>query len=295
MGNLKMDEPKRGISKIPQNNSKVKFSDPVRFNRNDLIQLGSKDMSLPTIEKIILNSKQWIRENTILFPLPAIISCDWHIPHVSTEWFAIMCGIAEKRKIPNLIINGDFFDQDQFKIWLDSGSLVSWDSELQAGKEVFNKLLKQFRKIFIILGNHDERIFRKVETRFSAKHLFAQMISLPLLDDRVIVSNIKYCTSEDNKWIVCHPKNYSKAATIAPANIIAVEHKNVIGAHGHHLGMARDISGKYWAVDGGGMFSEDSMTYNGNTIKSNHAKWANGFVLLNENSELRLYGDDLEF
>jgi len=50
---------------------------------------------------------------------------------------------------------------------------------------------------------------------------------------------------------------------------------------------------KYLGIDGGGMFNEDSMLYKKISLDL-HPEFNNGFVLLNEKGEAKLYGDGLE-
>lgn len=298
MSNLKFSDTKLGVSLSKKKKSKLLcLAASPTLSKDDLLERAKRRnlVKIPTVDNVIRESRKWVAENTMLIPLPLAVAGDWHIPHTNREWLELLLEVADIRKIQNLIINGDFFDQDQFKIWMDSGVRVDWDTELQAGKEVLEILMKQFNRIYLILGNHDIRIWRQLGSRFRVDHLFSQMIPLDLIGKKVFPAEIRYAKTEDEKWIICHPTNYSKQATKAPLDIVAVEHTNVIGGHGHHLGMAKDQSGKYWGVDCGGMFNHDSMTYNGSTIKSSHAKWSNGFCVINEKSELRLYGDDLEF
>ena len=297
MKKLKFRECKKSISNSSNKSKILKFSSVAGFTKDDLLKRAEKRnlIKIPTIDTVIKMSLEWIKDNTMYIPLPCLIVADFHIPHTSKEWLQLLCEISDIRKIKTLMIAGDFFDQDQFKIWMNTGVKVDWDTELQAGRELFECLLNQFEKIYFILGNHDIRIFRALGSIFDVKNLFYQLVPIDLVGVRVFPSNIKYAMTEDKNWIICHPSNYSKQTIKTPLDIIAIEHKNVICAHGHHFGSGNDQSGKYIGADCGGMFSQDSMTYNGSTVKSSHSKWKNGFVLINEKSDLKLYSDGYEW
>jgi len=250
----------------------------------------------------------WVNDQKqkTIFDYPAIITCDWHIPHTSVEWSERLGRVALSRKgdnerFPNLAIVGDFLDEASQTKFLSIGPTFTLDQELQIGSVVLNQLLNYFERIYINLGNHDMNLLKdlgkKSESFFSREYaeiLFGRMLDSSLINTRVFISNLKWSESRDGKWLICHPDNYSKKGGNVPVEISEIYMKNVIGGHGHHLGMQRTKNGLFWGIDGGGMFNEDSMLYKIANITT-HPKFNNGFVLLNERGEARLYGDGLEF
>lgn len=259
------------------------------------------DFSLEPIEKVDRTFTDWIeREKIVEIGYPVLVTCDWHVPHTSVEWVRILRDVQQKRKVPNLIIAGDFLDEEGSSSFVGTGPKYTLGQELRLGSIILNGLLEYFQRIYIILGNHDFRLLRdlgkKAEGFFSqrfARILFGEMLAPALIDTRVFVSNLQFCETVDKKWRICHPKNYSKRGTTVPKELAEIERQNIIGGHGHQLAMeyTKDKD-RYLGIAGGGMFNEDSILYKQEPNTS--PKWNNGFVLLNEKGEARLYGEGLE-
>jgi hypothetical protein len=119
------------------------------------------------------------------------------------------------------------------------------------------------------------------------------MLDEDVIGKRVFVSNLRYCETSDRKWLIAHPDDYARGAGVVPVKLANKMDKNVITGHGHHFGMGKTDNGKFWGIDGGGMFNAHSMMYIQRKVSTN-PMWAHGFVLLNEKGEARLYSDGLE-
>lgn len=247
----------------------------------------------PMTMDIQQQSLSFLQRETFHVPYPAIISGDRHIPWTSLHWHEYMMDVAKRRGIKTLIESGDYFNQDVFAFWFQSYQPLinlDWEAEIDAATEIMNDLLSWFDNIYIIIGNHDLRIWRKVGRGQNFQILF----KLITQDPRVHVSNLPYCyVGPEDEYMVVHPKSYSQISTATPKRLVEKFHKHVIGAHGHFLGVDYDRSGKYMAVASGGLFDYDTILYTHASITT-HDMWVNGFCVLNERGELRLYGPGME-
>lgn len=292
--------------------SPVKVSLPMEAIRSVVESATHLPMNLPpdiissvaVVEKEIDVFHKWIDREKLVGArgpgYPVIVTCDWHIPHTSPEWMRRLREVQHDRKVPNLVINGDFLDEVQASTYVNVGPQATLKEELMIGSAVLNDLLDYFEKIYIVLGNHDLRLLKMVgkeaEVMLSegyAKILFGHMIDNRLIDTRVFISNLQWCETQDGRWLMTHPKSYSRGGSIVPVRIAQKYAKNVIGGHGHHLAMAYTDSGRNMGIDGGGMFNEDSMLYK-QSMADVSPDFNNGFVLLNEKGEAKLYGEGLE-
>ena len=66
-------------------------------------------------------------------------------------------------------------------------------------------------------------------------------------DDRLFIGD---------KVMVTHPKSYSQISGSVAIRLAEKYHMDVINAHGHFAAMRFDRSGKFQAVDLGGLFDE---------------------------------------
>jgi hypothetical protein len=90
-----------------------------------------------------------------------------------------------------------------------------------------------------------------------------------------------------------HPKSYSQKAGIASRALCSKYLKNVLNTHGHHVGWNYDPSGKFLAVDLGGMFDPEKIEYM-NIKTTTHPVWNSGFGML-RNGYFHLFDQQTDF
>lgn len=247
----------------------------------------------PVTMDIQQQSLSFLQRETFHIPYPAIVTGDRHIPWTSLHWHEYMMDVAKRRGIKTLIESGDYFNQDVFAFWFQNYQPLinlDWEAEVDSATEIMNDLLSWFDNIYIIIGNHDLRIWRKVGRGQDFRLLFRMITQ----DPKVHICNLPYCyAGPEDEYMIVHPKSYSQISTATPKRLTEKFHKHIIGAHGHFLGVDYDRSGKYMAVASGGLFDYDTILYTHASITT-HDLWVNGFCVLNERGELRLYGPGLE-
>jgi hypothetical protein len=62
-------------------------------------------------------------------------------------------------------------------------------------------------------------------------------------------------------WQCEHPLSSSANATIVPKRLASIHLCHVIAGHGHGWGIARDLSGRYYAIDTGICADPKKLTY----------------------------------
>lgn len=246
-----------------------------------------------TTQQINSEFETFINREQFHVPFPCVVTGDRHIPFLSLDWHKKLMSVAKARGIKTLIESGDYFNQDMFSHWFkmyQPNVGFSWDDEVASATEVMEDLLSWFEKIYIITGNHDLRIWRAVGQGCSMNTIFRMVTA----DPRVCVSNLPYCyAGPSDEFMIIHPKSYSQISTSTPKKLCEKFHKHVLGAHGHFFGLDYDKSGKYMAVATGGLFNYDTILYVHSNITT-HDLWINGFVVINDDGKVRLYGSGLE-
>lgn len=207
----------------------------------------------------------------------AIVIGDSEIPDHDNEVFAMAAEIGHRLRIQTLIINGDFVDCDAFSKWskiTKSGDRFS--DELELARGTVSEFLKYFTKIYIVAGNHDRRI---------ASATNGQVWLGMFLNDMSGVEVSEYSflemTTPAGKWLICHPKQYSRIPLSTARELCSIKQTHVLCAHNHHLASGHDKSGSFYAVDGGCCRDPMKTAYRCLNVTT-HPYWTPGFTVIKE-------------
>ncbi len=217
-----------------------------------------------------------------------MVSCDYHAPYHSEAWINRLLLIAEKFKIRKHIIIGDLFDMNfaSFYRAKDGEARPTLDEESNACAPIF-KALDYFDQNVLINGNHESRIGNLTDSKIEARHLFG------LFGADVWEKKFRYITADKafvgDKWLLVHPKSYSQISASVAVRLAEKYHRNVLNAHGHFCAMRFDRSGKYMAVDAGGMYDVKKIGYV-SMSSTTHPAWNNSFSVL-KRGKLYLFHD----
>jgi len=204
-----------------------------------------------------------------------MVSCDYHSPYHSELWVNRMIYIGEIFQIRKLIIIGDLFDFNFAKKWY-SDEKTTLDDEIGYASPLL-EALGFFDVIYMVQGNHETRVGRATDGKVQAKHLF-RLFGPDVWDKKFKYSPYDKIRIAD-KWLFTHPKSYSQVSSSVARRLAEKYHMNIINSHGHFVGMAYDRSGRYLAVDLGGMFQINKIEYI-NMSTTTHPMWNNGFGMI---------------
>ena len=217
-----------------------------------------------------------------------MVSCDYHAPYHSEKWVNRLLLIAEKFKIKKHIVIGDLLDMSfaSFYRAKDGEKRPTLDEESNACAPVF-KALDYFDQNILINGNHEARIGNLTESKIEARHLFGHFGA------EVWDKKFKYLTQDKlfvgDKWLLVHPKSYSQISASVAVRMAEKYHRNVLNAHGHFCAMRFERSGKFLAVDAGGMYDVNKVGYI-SMSSTTHPFWNNSFSVLRR-GKLYLFHD----
>lgn len=213
-----------------------------------------------------------------------LVTSDYHIPFVSKEWFEKLIAYRDKHKVKHIIVAGDFMDCMNWSAFKDMQPADTWEEEIGYVAEYLRILRDNFKKIYFLKGNHEDRWIRATMGKGSMKLLFAMtgIINGYTTTDADWLS----LTNGGKEWRVCHPKNYAMKPIAVPQRLLQTYMTNIASAHGHHCAHQKDISGNFDLVELGGLFDQDNIFYKKYTSTS-HPQWGNGFLHL-DNGEVKL-------
>lgn len=200
----------------------------------------------------------------------ATVISDLHIPYFSLDYLKKALDVSKANKIKSLIIDGDFFDfQTISKFKKDADHKLKL--EFTMGRKILQSLLNQFDEIYLIPGNHDERLGRFVDYEFDLNFLFEVLIP----DNKISITSYRYCILNED-WRITHPHNYSKVKGSVAQELADVHQMNIIMGHTHYTSFSYNKSGTFECYEIGGLFDKNKIEYY-NVKDTRNPKWNNGF------------------
>ena len=166
-----------------------------------------------------------------------------------------------------------------------SGAGQEWHHARIALRE----MCSQFDRMIWTIGNHEGRLLRQIQSPMlpqDVKRLFLGE------DARVEIAPYYYCMviSGGETWRIIHPKSSGRG----DAQWYCSKYlQHVIMAHSHHWLMAKDRSGRFFAIEAGAMVDENRLPYVSQRDTKMH-KHLLGAVILRDGKPY-LLGEDTDF
>ena len=188
----------------------------------------------------------------------ALLLFDVHAPCHDAAWVNRLVDLALKWGIRKVGIGGDLVDFNAFSVFQRSEDFDVED-EIASAEQIVRTLEMAFDEVVYSAGNHESRIARKTDWMLPVE----TAVRLFLRSGKTTFTRSYWFSLESGgkEWYVEHPRNVSVNPTVIPARLAAKYHKNVVAGHGHLAGLARDVSGRYWAVDSGMCASPERLDY----------------------------------
>ena len=208
-----------------------------------------------------------------------MISCDDHSPYFSALWENRLLSIAEFFGIRKHIKVGDLINQDYASHWpkQEGEGRGTLDEDIQQSEPLF-KALDYFDEIYLVRGNHEDRITRMTDAKVQGRHI------LKLFGER-IHQKFQYTPYDKvfigDEWMAVHPKSYSQISGSTAIRLAEKYRRHVLNAHGHFVALRWDRSGQNMGADLGGLFDIRKIPYI-NLTTTTHPTWNNGFAMLKD-------------
>jgi hypothetical protein len=123
-------------------------------------------------------------------------------------------------------------------------------------REILN-LSNCFDEIHFVLGNHDSRFLRALQSPIFPEELL-RLVEAPLEKWKVAPYYYSRLVSGGEVFQIEHP---TTAAKYAAVKIASIHQCHVLMAHSHHWSMEKDPSGRFWAIQMGCVVDEDRLPY----------------------------------
>lgn len=193
-----------------------------------------------------------------------LVMGDIEAPFHDAAWCSEVVALAARWGIKNVILAGDFIHFDSISTF--AKKMASEDDEpepditdeILATVKVIDTLLDTFDNVLAILGNHEARLTRRLAVRTRTtllRHILGYRIEEGAGNKAERLEIVPYYhaivhSSDDQKWLVTHPKNESVIPVRVASRMADIERINTIAAHGHDWGHTTSASGYYAAACG---------------------------------------------
>ena len=223
-------------------------------------------------EKIKLEKPMRIQSDKVC------IAGDEHCPFQDDDLIKMMIDKCHDEKIETIIINGDFLDCKNISSFTDLQQIeLTFENELEEAGKLLKLINRSFDNIYFINSNHEARFARKMEGNANIRDLFKMFDGNMEQGIDYQISIYDFCILNNSTYI-CHPNNYSVVPLSIPRALATKYHLNVICGHLHRLALGKDISGKFYCAESGGLFDPSKLEYLQNTNKSPMQE--SGFIII---------------
>jgi len=188
----------------------------------------------------------------------ALILSDMHCPFHDADWAERCMRLAVRWDVHIVGLPGDLIDMAAFSSFAKRDD-VTFKEEVRATEAMLQSLAEHFDTIIYAPGNHEHRITRKVDYMGDIATFADMWIKSEKV--RLVEHHLFMIVSGGERFRITHPKNASIQATAVPRKLCAKYNSNVISGHGHLVGMTRDDSGRFWAIDCGVMADPRRIDY----------------------------------
>jgi len=130
-------------------------------------------------------------------------------------------------------------------------------SELRIARAEMERIARQFDRVDFVIGNHEGRFLRKMETALDPAELL-RLLEVDTGKWRIAPFYYSYLDTPGGRYTIEHPKNCVKGVA---KDLAAKYHTHVIMAHNHHVIFQFDISGNYYAIEAGHCVDEARLPY----------------------------------
>lgn len=226
------------------------------------------------------NAKNYAEAGTLLLEGDCVVTSDWHIPYHDIDLCEKMVRVASKKKIRQLAIVGDLFDAATLSIFEPQDIEFGIREELNSTAETLKHLLKFFSRIYWSVGNHEMRLLRMLKFSVDLVDVGKWLLDNP----KLVLTPLPqmYLDAGTDRWRLTHPSSYSRVPTRVAVQIASKYQCNVMSAHGHLFGETIDTSGKYRAIDLGGLFDENKIAYKNVKGDTTHPRAMSGFWIVKD-------------
>ncbi|MCK9596447.1 hypothetical protein M0R19_04645 [Candidatus Pacearchaeota archaeon] len=215
-----------------------------------------------------------------------LITADWHSPYFNSTIANYIPRICEKYEIENHLIAGDLLDEEAYSHFVDYKKL-SWKEEKGYIREIQNGLFKPFKRTCLLMGNHDNRMFKALAGRGDPFSVWEEVFLKEATPDWVSIYAYCYLKSGDRKWYISHPTKGGITDTWLRRRKEIHWDCNILGAHTHKYFNRSDASAEFQLIGLPGMQDQKRIGWKMRRDDDDY-NWVTGFAII-KNGFIRVF------
>lgn len=207
---------------------------------------------------------------------------DLHLGHYDRDFLKVALRTAEQYQCRGIVIPGDFFDGSEYSTHVkDDPNPVAFKTELEIAGKVLRVLgnLPWVEYIAFTQGNHDARIFKKLNSYLGMETLIHAAIGEEKIKAKILCTDRDYLY-HGTQWAFGHLSSYSKVPGALAFEQAKKHKRNFAVGHDHLQGLVGDEN--YVGISIGSCLVEDSQFYKERRLHRFGA-FVNGFLIVAEN------------
>ena len=195
---------------------------------------------------------------------------DPHCPYHDVNFCNEAIQSALDRGVETIVIGGDFMDFKGLYKKDKQTITISWLEELKIAVK-FIKVLASHFEVYLIMGNHDWRLVRFLESNIEVKLLYDMIFDNP----KVHFSPYFYALINDWLFIV-HPDKMRKTKLSLVEELCVHHRKSVIMGHSHRFAFGTHDNGEDILGEGLTMTQPKAHEYTGLKLTA-YSAWVQGY------------------
>lgn len=180
--------------------------------------------------------------------------------------------------VSTLVIGGDLFNADELSTHPHNEKFTPFHQEMETVGQILAYLgnLPFLDTIVITMGNHCERITRKLNSYLSFQMVIHAALNGKRVSADIVATDLDYCYV-NNSWVVGHLSNYSKISGKLALDLAMKHQRNAAVFHDHQQGvMSND---RFLGISVGAMLQRDAFFYKERRLNG-YNDFQNGFLIV---------------
>ena len=214
---------------------------------------------------------------------------DLHCPFHDAPLVNRLVALARKWGIRKATVGGDAVDFAGFSKYGRKLGTEAED-EIRATEQTLNTLAAEFEEVGYCPGGHEKRLARMVGWLLRMDYLMNLWVSRKNI--KTTRRHYLFVVSGGQRFLIGHPDSYSRNATYTAKQIASNQRCHAILGHDHIIGMTRDVSDTWWAIDAGICADPKRLDYLQERLTT-HPKAMQGAVIIKDGVPIPLTPQNL--
>ncbi len=208
----------------------------------------------------------------------SLVIADIHTPYQNTALLNLAIATAKEQQITQVDIAGDLHNFSALSSVAKHEPQTAAETDIQHARKILRVLMRDFEKVYIMSGNHDEYWTKK------RGGTFQDLIYTEVLlgqHSNVFATNYDYIYRDDS-WLIGHLSSYDETTGLLAAKIADIHNRHTLVGHDHIFGYKISEKG-YIGASIGAMLTPELFYYKKRRLNT-FPNFMLGFSIIKDNN-----------